>query len=286
MKKILIIGSSGFIGRNTARFFTQAGYEVAELNCIQKSADFQNIELIYNHLKENTPDIILNCAGSFTNNFMTDFNANFVLPRNLLESVLKTTCKIKVILLGSASEYGLITEKENPVTENRRLNPISIYGFTKKLQTELMRFYCEKYDMDINIARLFNVYGKELSKQLFIGNLYAQIRDYKTKKNDKIILGNLNTKRDYYDIQNICNDLQIICECGKSGEVYNVAAGYSTLLKDIVNKVFLEEQIPPDVLETDMNKQQSNGYDLSDIYADTTKINELKELYAGDNKIH
>ena len=68
--------------------------------------------------------------------------------------------------------------------------------------------------------------------------------------------------------------------------MYNVAAGYSTLLKDIVNKVFLEEQIPPDVLETDMNKQRSSGYDLSDIYADTTKINELKELYAGDNKIH
>lgn len=50
-----------------------------------------------------------------------------------------------------------------PTLEEKPLNPISIYGITKKVQEELCQSVCSTYDIPVVILRYFNVYGERQS---------------------------------------------------------------------------------------------------------------------------
>ena len=60
--------------------------------------------------------------------------------KNIFDSIREINVKARVLLVGSAAEYGRIEEADNPVSEAHPLRPISIYGLTKVMQTTLMAY--------------------------------------------------------------------------------------------------------------------------------------------------
>ena len=70
----------------------------------------------------------------------------------------------KLIYPSSAAVYGF--SNNLPLKEYSDLNPISPYGYHKKIVEELCRMYVEQYAVKVVVLRLFSVYGKELKKQL------------------------------------------------------------------------------------------------------------------------
>ena len=146
------------------------------------------------------------------------------------------TFKGKIILIGSASEYGV----QEKYTERCIEKPRSIYGLTKLMQHSLFQYYINTYNIKANYIRLFNIVFDKVDKKLFIGNFSRQLKEILKGKSKEIKLGNLNSYRDFLLIDDVYDGFIKVIKKGNNGEVYNLGMGKSIFLKDFVNNV-LEE---------------------------------------------
>jgi len=281
--KILITGANGFTSSHLVRYLQQN--PELKIYCTTRNqpenansiiCDLTDYNSVNNLIQEIKPDQIYHLAGSFSNDYHTDYANNVLSSKYVLDSLIKNKLSCRVLLIGSAAEYGFIKEEDNPVKEDHPLNPVSIYGLTKVYQTHLMKFYCQVYDLDIVMARPFNLLGENISRQLFIGRVYQQIEEYKSGKVDKIRLGDLQSKRDYIDVQEAVKYYELIMNHGKKGEAYNVGSGFSVKLSDLLERILLENDLTMELV----NIKTTNFVDklnVDDIFADLSKINLLSK---------
>lgn len=285
MKRVLIIGASGFTSKYLYDFINSPDKEIFFcdlVNAFDKKllrrwykTDFSDFKEAYRIISEINPDQIYNLAGSFSNDFETDYRNNVLLTKNIFDSILKLNINTRVLIIGSAAEYGAINIKDNPIKEDYKLNPVSIYGLTKVFQTNLMTYYFNSKKINVVMVRTFNLIGKEIHKKLFIGSLFKQISEYKEKKINKIIVGNLDNKRDYIKIEDAVKKYEIIMENGKPGEIYNVGSGKSICIKELLLSVLGENNLSMNDVEIG---NFDSRYDVKDIYADISKIKNLENL--------
>lgn len=73
MKKMLIIGGSGGIGKQMTELFSSQ-YDV--LSCSSKSFDITNLEFLNEFFKENEYDIVLNASGYNYDSFLHKYDVN------------------------------------------------------------------------------------------------------------------------------------------------------------------------------------------------------------------
>jgi len=146
MIKILIIGANSISSRylhslikgSDKEFYFCDLTDPYDNNLANKwfKADLLNFENVFKIIEEVSPDQIYNFAGSFSNDYNVDYNVNVLLPKNILDSIINLKINTRVLLIGSAAEYGIINEKDNPIKEDYKLNPVSIYGLTKVFQAK------------------------------------------------------------------------------------------------------------------------------------------------------
>ena len=281
MIKVLITGASGFTGSHLVGHLQQN--PELRIYCVNRNrvqddsctCELTNYESVDNLIQATQPNQIYHLAGSFSNNYDIDYANNVLATKNILDSLLKHQISCRVLLIGSAAEYGLVKEEDNPVKEDQPLNPVSIYGLTKTYQTHLMNFYCQVHDLDIVMARTFNLLGKNISNRLFIGSIFQQIEHYKNGDIKKIILGDLQSKRDYIDVHEAVEYYETIMNNGKKGMVYNVGSGKSVILSKLIEQILLENNLTLDVIEVRLRKL-INKLNVSDIFSDVSKVNSLK----------
>ncbi|MEE3715446.1 NAD-dependent epimerase/dehydratase family protein [Tumidithrix elongata RA019] len=282
MNKVLVTGALGFTGQHLVQYLNKD--RDIQLYCIHRNLITENPNgfscnladeySIYKLIEEIKPNQIYHLAGSFSNEYHTDYLNNVTSTRNILESILKANISCRVLLIGSAAEYGLVKDDENHVKETHSLNPVSIYGLTKAYQSHMMNFYYHVHGMDIVMARTFNLMGKGISKKLFIGRVYQQIEEYKQGLIKKIILGDLSSYRDYISIEQAIKSYQIIMNHGISGEVYNVGSGFPIRLDILLEQILQEFNLNLDVVEI-KGISQPNKLNIRNIYADITKLQSL-----------
>jgi GDP-4-dehydro-6-deoxy-D-mannose reductase len=277
MIKVLITGASGFTGNYLVKYLQQKSD--LKLHCVSRSkkqesdyiCDLIDYESVNNLIQEIQPDKIYHLAGSFSNDYQIDYTNNVLSSKNILDSLVQNKLSCRVLLIGSAAEYGFIKEEDNPVKEDHLLNPVSIYGLTKVYQTYLMKFYHQVYDLDIVMARTFNLLGKNISNQLFIGRIYQQIEQYKQGKIEKIILGSLDSKRDYIDINEAVKYYEMVINKGEKGEIYNIGSGFSVKMSDLLENILLDNDLSMDIIEI-KKTNFINKLNVDDIFADLSKI--------------
>ena len=281
MIKVLITGANGFAGSHLVKRLQQN--PELRICCINRNkaydesyvCELTNYESVSDLIQETQPDQIYHLAGSFSNDYDIDYANNVLATKNILDTLLKHRVSCRVLLIGSAAEYGLVKEEDNPVNEDQPLNPVSIYGLTKVYQTHLMNFYCQVHNLDIVMARTFNLLGKNISDSLFIGRFFQQIEQYKNGDTKKIILGDLQSKRDYIDVQEAVKYYEIIMNHGKKGMVYNVGSGKSIILSKLIEQILIENNLTLDVIEF-RAKDLINKLNVSNIFSDMSKVNLLK----------
>lgn len=281
---ILVTGASGFVGRHLLAHLKNN----SDANCIglirnssKKNeddtviCDLNDKAQIDKLVKKLQPSLIFHTAGSFSNDFETDFQNNVVCTKNILDSVKENSPTSRVLLMGSAAEYGEISNHENPVAEDHPLNPISIYGWSKAAQTQLAQLYVKTYSVNIVIARTFNLIGKGMSDKLFVGRVEKQINAVLSGEAENIFVGNLDAERDYIDIESACAMYYIIATKGKIGEAYNVGSGSAISMKQLLNNLLDQAGLDESVVDKKTNNKNTPHSEVSVIYANMTKFTEL-----------
>jgi GDP-4-dehydro-6-deoxy-D-mannose reductase len=249
--RVLITGAHGFIGLNFARylstqkdqelFFTDLQSESAQYKENYSSCDLSDSKATQNLIKSIRPEQIYHLAGTFTNTYEIDFASNYLSTKSLLDTILLFKDKTRILLIGSAAEYGNVAEEDNPIKETQALSPITNYGLTKSLQTLLMRSYFFQYSMNIVMARIFNIVGRGASDKLFVGSLYNQIEQIKRNEINCIEVDSLESKRDYIEINKVCIYLYELMRKGIDGQEYNVGSGILLTMKELISKILAEE---------------------------------------------
>lgn len=278
----LVTGASGFVGRHLLAHLKSC----SDTHCIGLTrtpsndedtivCDLNNKSQIDKIIKELQPSLIFHAAGSFSNDFETDLQNNVLCTKNILDSVMEHQPGARIMLMGSAAEYGEIKKSENPVAEDHALNPISIYGWSKAAQTQLANLYFKNYATDIVIARTFNLIGKGMSDKLFVGRIEQQINAVLSGRSEKISVGKLDAERDYIDIEKACALYYEIATKGKTGETYNVGSGTAICMRDLLNNLLHQAGLDESVIDKNARNKNTLHSEVSVIYANITKVTKL-----------
>ncbi len=248
MKTILITGSAGFIGTSLKKFLRlhRPSYEVYGVDnriphtakkCFQADlSDPRAIAAILNKVK---PRYIFHMAGAAKAKQAQEFiRKNVAVTGVFLKSIaLYKGGLLRVIIPGSAAEYGEVASGLMPISEDAVLRPVNPYGISKMRQTFLALDY-QKKGLDIVIARIFNITGYGVPESLAIGRFAAQIARIEKGESPELLTKNLLSKRDFLDIEDVCCALVAIAEKGESGQIYNICSGKArkigNLLKSLI----------------------------------------------------
>lgn len=248
--KILITGARGFIGSHLERFlksknlntFTLGTKRLNDTNHFELK-DLEDLSFIKKTLKKIKPDYFFHLAGTTdTSNSLEIFKINTLFCQNIIEAIQEVDLenKIKIMIVGSSAEYGLIKENENPIQENKAPKPSSLYGISKLAQTQIAESYFDK-NKKITILRPFNILGVGMPKNFAVKNFLNQIKMLDPRGTIKT--GNLETQRDFIDVRDaVVLMWQIINNKKSYGKIINLCSGRPVEIREILSFLIKESK--------------------------------------------
>src|SRR3954471_20697685 len=141
-RRVLITGARGFTGRHLRKALAdRSGVEVhgISLNSGEgpdETCDLSSFSETEKLLTTFRPSAIYHCAGTFTNQWESDFRGNVILTGNLLKCMVEHSMSCRLLVVGSAAEYGRQPCPATGIKEDADLLPGTLYGLTKTLQTQ------------------------------------------------------------------------------------------------------------------------------------------------------
>ena len=211
--KILVTGGAGFIGTNLIKKLLSEGHDVHSLdnydtgfennhqpNCNYISSDIEQIE----YFEGKDFDLVYHLAAqSRVQPSFDDPTQCFRVNVKGTESVMEWARhnNIKVVYAGSSSKHHDPTD-----------SPYSMY---KYLGEEVCKLYRKSFDVDVRIARFYNVYGPSESLDEKNGNVIGIWRSKIEKDPEWAILqivGDGEQRRDFTHVDDIVDGLIKISE--------------------------------------------------------------------------
>lgn len=236
--KTIVTGASGFMGKELVRALVSKHHSVAEINRVNTSGIFSNLNLALNSDERNiaagirkvNPDVIFHLASntsikaSWGNPFQFIIE-NIALAENLLAAIELSGTEPLLVLASSSSVYD---DTKIPISETFRLAPSSPYAISK-LATETIAL---RYPKTIVIRPFFTIGSSRRGDVIdeWLTKIHA-IRESKTF--GVLEVGDLSLERDYLDVAESARLLIELSEKGSKGEIYNICSGISTSLQQI-----------------------------------------------------
>lgn len=286
-RRILITGATGALGRAFTRRLRAMSSDFilfmpsrGNADC---SLDLRHPDQIQYAFERAHPDLILHLAATFSDDFDEAYAVNVAATRYLLAAVEASGRRVRVLLVGSAAEYGPVTPDENPISEEHVLHPVSVYGLTKAWQTELAYLHAQR-GTDVVVARIFNLLGPHLSERLFVGRLHKQIDEIRRGERSRIEVGLLSAMRDYLAIDDAVTQLLAIVDYGEAGKVYHVASGQPISMRELLVRELTAHGLDESIVVEGAALTNRRGYDVPVIYADMTRTNALLEKRKTDEQ--
>ncbi|OGS45233.1 MAG: hypothetical protein A2539_10405 [Elusimicrobia bacterium RIFOXYD2_FULL_34_15] len=236
--------------------------------------DTKSVDTILDEVK---PDVVFHFAayvtviGSFKNPAPI-FQTNVIGTINLFESIKKIIPESKVLMTGSAEEYGEVPQSKMPIKEEYPLNPVSPYALSKKFQEQVGQYYFDNYKTKVFFTRTFHCMGQKQSLGYVCSDIAKQVVDCENGKIKSIKIGNLEAKRDFSDIRDVVNAYWRIINYGVPGNVYNVCSGISIPVKEILNKLI---KLSGKEIKVEVDKDRLRPSDVPDFLGDNTKLKSI-----------
>jgi GDP-4-dehydro-6-deoxy-D-mannose reductase len=271
----LVTGANGGLGRILcAALRERFGEEVAATsrNCTAGDAHFScdltDAKRVADIVRRVRPRVVYHLAGSFSNDYAHDFPVNVHSAHILIGAIRNLGLATRIVILGSAAEYGVVAPEDNPIREDHALRPVSIYGVTKACQTHVAQCAAATDGADVVVARLFNLFAPGLSDRLFLGRAERLIDRYKRNEIEILEMGNLASVRDYVDADQAIAQLRLIARHGQKGEIYHVASGRPVVMRDVLARMLTAAGVAKAPVVEQPSTAIRRGYDVPVIYAD------------------
>jgi len=269
MKKVLIFGVTGQDGIYLSKFLLNKGYEVhgvrrrktpsnsfrvdhinstliKKKNFFLHFGDVTNSFSVLNLIKKIKPKEIYNLAAqshvadSFNLPKLTT-NADALGTLRILESIIKINKRIKFYQAGSSEMFGKVVEI--PQTEKTPFYPRSPYGVAKVYSHWITVNYRETYKIFACNGILFNHESPFRGENFVTKKIIKALCKIKFKKQKKLFLGNLYSKRDWGHAEDYVQAMWKMLQ-NKYPDDFVICTGKQYSIKQFINLVLKELKIP------------------------------------------
>ena len=249
MKKILILGSNGMVGKSVVNSFENSThFQVIKSN--RDDTDLFNFEETNKLISETNPDILVNAAakvgGIVANNQQrTEFLIeNLKININILESCIPFN-NIKIINLGSSCIYPL--NAKNPISEtefmNGKLEPTnSPYAMAKLTSIELGDAMNKQYGHEVINLMPTNLYGpndnfSEVDSHVIPGLMFRMEKAKKENNPTFSIWGSGEPLREFLHVDDLSHAIKFIVENEINDNLINIGSGDEVSIKSIAETI-------------------------------------------------
>jgi nucleoside-diphosphate-sugar epimerase len=219
MKKLVITGSSGFIGGYLSRGLFNDGYGIHAYKREDNSLGFSN------------PDAIIHCAANPNirpEDPTTLWDSNIKLTHKLLELCTKTPNKPLFINLSSVAVYGAY---KTPPSVDDKLSPLSEYGITKVASEMLVNKYEKNGVINGCNLRLGGVCGPHMTH----GILKKIINHYQdSKPTIEFINPAPGNNMSYIHVHYIYELVKFLLDWSPTVQTYNVCSNDTMNIEQII----------------------------------------------------
>jgi len=279
-EKLLIIGGTGFIGKNLTVNAVFSGYHVTVLSLntpdrenMVKDVDYLQADIsdfleLQERLVTTNFDYVVNLSGyidhrSFLDGGRKVISDHFIGVQNIIQLINWNTLK-RFVQIGSSDEYG---GQPAPQNEGMRESPISPYSLGKMASTQLLQMLYRTERFPAVTLRLFLVYGPGQNNRRFLPQIIQQClldRNFPTSSGEQL--------RDFCYVDDISRGiLMALTNDEVNGEVINLASGKPVAISEVVEQVKkIVGQGMPEYGKIDYRKGENMA-----LYADNTLADQL-----------
>lgn len=166
MKKILILGGFGFLGKNLNKGFKETNYEVYN-ESRRTGCDILNYENLLERIQKINPDIIINAAAHVGSmRYVSDYSAdvchdNTLMYINIFRAIKESNPNIVLINpISNCSYPGIINiQNEDNWWDGVIHTSVESYGNPKKMGFILSECYRKQYNLKTVNIIMSNAYG-------------------------------------------------------------------------------------------------------------------------------
>ena len=280
MSRVLVTGASGFVGPHLIGALENAGHTVYGTDrrgpdtAAHRACDLTDAPATRQLVEDVRPDAVVHLASvsSVARSFEDPQDAlhnNLLAACNVFEA-LRWMAGVRVLVVGTAEQYGNVAEDALPVREQHPFEPASPYAVSKVAQEYLAQQYARAYQLDVVLTRSFNHSGPGQSDQFVLASFARQIAEAEVGTREPLLrVGNLDAERDFLDVRDVARAYVLLLERGASGAAYNVCSGRSHSLRRLLD-IYLEAarvdvRVIPD-------PQRLRPADLAVLRGDATKL--------------
>jgi nucleoside-diphosphate-sugar epimerase len=271
MKKIAVIGGSGFIGSGLTRYLSS----FCKVSCLGRGENLkvlkplvnENVSLISHDssgsdtladvIKDS--EIVVHLAGGGGNNYFVQ-NPDVIGKNVRLTSEIIELCgrfSRKLVFSSSIAVYTTFAARENPLNESMRTFPDDMYGSLKLLSEHMIK----DSKIEYIILRLSNIYGHSLKFQS--SGVIGKFIESGSRGLPINIFTDGNNKMDYLFLDDLNRAFKSIVEKDIKNEIINIGSGCLYTLKEIASAVaeVFSEEYDKDLEITILNKDASTYAD-------------------------
>jgi GDP-4-dehydro-6-deoxy-D-mannose reductase len=184
------------------------------------------------------PDVMLHMAGATAGLDLVELlRVNVESLDSVLSAIQEHAPSCRVVVPGSAAEYGECDAADGLIAEDRELRPVSPYAISKARQIGLALDYARR-GAPVVVGRVFNLSGFGVPPTFVLGAVAQQLREIAAGRAEPVLrVGDLSAIRDFIDVDDACGALLALALEGRPGQVYNVCSGQATTIGDVVERL-------------------------------------------------
>ncbi len=251
-KSFLVTGGAGFIGTNLVEALIADGHKVRVVdNLVAGNKDRlpEEVDFYQLDIRETEAlievcrgvDIIVHLAALPRVQFSIeepkkshDTNVNGTL--SVLEAARAAGVK-RIVYAASSSAYG--DQEKLPLSVDLSPQPKSPYALQKYIGEEMMRLWCELYNIETVSLRFFNVYGPHLNPDGPYALVIGRFLKLALSNMPLTITGDGEQTRDFTHVKDVVSAVlkASIADTVGKGEVLNVGAGRQTSVRALAKMI-------------------------------------------------
>ena len=242
MKKLLITGANGFIGRACINKLANTGIEIHGLTRSKNAnllplvnwheCNFLDHEKTRAVIKDIRPSHMLHLAWCTKNGVYWQDRENISWVSASLSAIkaFGESGGEHLSVAGTCAEYKWGGENRLLETDSEIL-PGTFYGVSKNALHNIINSYAKNEGMTYTWGRIFSLYGNYEAEERLVPSLIITLLKRKI-----FICKNSNSIRDYLHVDDVADGFKFLLMQEESG-VCNVASGKPIKIRDLVNKI-------------------------------------------------
>jgi GDP-4-dehydro-6-deoxy-D-mannose reductase len=264
--KLLVTGIAGFVAGHLFDYLraeqprvrvvgldSRPGRRVRDMQVEAIGADVEDPVAVREAIGSVRPDAIIHLAAQSSPQRSWDdpagtLRTNVLGLLSLLEGARFHGLAPRVLVVGSAEEYGQVEPGELPLREDAPLRPLTPYAASKVAQGYLGLQYALSAGIPVVRTRTFHHTGPRRGESFAESSFARQLAEIERGRRAAVIeVGNLDAVRDFCDVRDVVRAYWGLVERGRPGAVYNVCSGTGVRMRDLLDTLIRVSGLRVDV---------------------------------------